>query len=124
MRYVEVTTQLFVFLFAQDHLGAHNGRQFERLPDHPGFPRIRRAPPASSSRHMPGCADRLVVEHEIFDRPWHAPMIPPIRAEVKPLALGGDDRGPLQALQLHHRVMWPLNRRALGFIIQTREDEK
>jgi hypothetical protein len=57
MRYVEVTTQLFVFLFAQDHLGAHIGRQFERLPDHPGFPRIRRAPPASSSRHMPGCAE-------------------------------------------------------------------
>jgi hypothetical protein len=30
MLYVEVTTQLFVFLFAQDHLGAHIGRQFER----------------------------------------------------------------------------------------------
>jgi hypothetical protein len=25
MRYVEVTTQLFVFLFAQDHLGAASG---------------------------------------------------------------------------------------------------
>jgi hypothetical protein len=28
------------------------------------------------------------------------------------------------ALQLHHRVMWPVHRRALVFIVQTREDEK
>jgi hypothetical protein len=37
MLYVEVTTQLFVFLFAQDHLGARIGRQFERA----GRPAVR-----------------------------------------------------------------------------------
>ena len=45
MLYVEVTTELFVFLFAQDHLGAHIGRQFERLP--------------GASEHRPGTENVL-----------------------------------------------------------------
>jgi hypothetical protein len=36
---------------------------------------------------------------------------------------GSDNRAPLQALRLHHRVKWRNHGTALGFIIQTREDE-
>jgi hypothetical protein len=50
-------------------------------------------------------------------------MISPIAVGVKPLPLGVTV-APLLGLRLHHRVMWRNHRTALGFIPQTREDEK
>jgi len=46
------------------------------------------------------------------------------RAGGEAASTGSDSRAPLQALRLHHRVMRRNHGTALGFVIQTREDEK
>jgi hypothetical protein len=55
---VEVTTQLFAFLFAQHHLGAHIGRQFERASGSSiAHTRLRKIRPNIGAKLTAGGAD-------------------------------------------------------------------
>src|SRR5580704_104053 len=117
MRYFEITTQLFAFLFAQDHLGAHIGRQFRRgALDHrlrialANFLASSRASllPTCSSLRRRKCLGGMRSENRASKLPHfgtascmirrtlvipsgsllRCPMIPPIGRKGKPLGLG------------------------------------